>query len=47
MFFKVLLATYHHIKWMISEKCCRKLKYETVRIEHLRNFWRDSYKEYQ
>ena len=46
MFFKVLLATYHHIKWMVSEKCCRKLKYETVRIEQLRNFWRDSYREY-
>ena len=46
MFFKVLFATFHQLKWMIFEKCCRKLKYETVRIEHLRAFWRDSYREY-
>jgi len=26
MFFKVLFATYHQIKWILFEKCCRKLK---------------------
>ncbi len=46
MFFKTLLAVYNQLKWMLFEKCCRKLKYETVRIENLKAFWRESYREY-
>jgi chitin synthase len=31
MFLKVLFAVYHQLKWILFEKCCRKLKVETVR----------------
>jgi hypothetical protein len=47
MFIKVSLATYHQLKWIFFEKCCRKLKYESVRIEYLKKFWQESYKEYK
>jgi len=33
MFIKVLLASFHQLKWMITEKCCRKLKNETTRMK--------------
>jgi chitin synthase len=46
MFIKVVLATYHQIKWLFFVKCCRKLKIETTRNEQLKKFWRDSYQEY-
>lgn len=47
MFFKVLFATYHQLKWMLTEKCCRKLKVEQVRVAQLDNYWKDSFKEYR
>lgn len=46
MFFKVVLATYHQLKWMLTEKCCRKLKYEAVRIEQLKKFWTENFKDF-
>lgn len=45
MLVKVIFATYHQLKWMLTEKCCRKLKIEQVRIAQLDNFWKESYKE--
>lgn len=42
MLVKVILATYHQLKWMLTEKCCRRLKVENVRIDQLQKFWRDS-----
>jgi len=35
MLIKVIFATYHQLKWMLTEKCCRKLKVEQVRIAQL------------
>lgn len=45
MLIKVVLATYNQLKWMLTEKCCRKLKVEQVRIAQLDSFWNESYKE--
>ena len=44
MFVKVILACYHQLKWMLFEKCCRKLKVEQVRVAQLDSFWNESYK---
>jgi hypothetical protein len=45
MFIKVVFATYHQLKWMLTEKCCRKLKVEQVRVAQLESYWRESFKE--
>jgi cellulose synthase/poly-beta-1,6-N-acetylglucosamine synthase-like glycosyltransferase len=36
IFFKVLLATIHHLNWALTERCCRKLKIEEGRIIRLK-----------
>lgn len=32
MLIKIVLSCFHQIKWMLTEKCCRKLKEEPIRI---------------
>ena len=46
LFFKILLAILHHLKWLFFEKCCRRIKYDKVRVDKLKSFWLDSYKTY-
>ena len=46
LFFKILLAVYHHLKWLLFEKCCRRIRYDQIRVERLKKFWSDSYKTY-
>lgn len=46
LFVKVLLAIVHHFKWLLFEKCCRKMKKDKFRIDRLRAFWEDSFRTY-
>jgi hypothetical protein len=43
LFIKVVLALFHHIKWMLTERCCRSVKKEPVRNEKLSEYWKDSF----
>ena len=47
LFFKMVLATIHHFKWLLFEKCCRKIKYDKFRVDKLRSFWQESYHTYR
>lgn len=47
LFIKILLATYHQLKWLFFEKCCRRMRYDGVRVERLRKFWKDNYLAYE
>ncbi len=40
LFIKVVLAVFHQLKWMLFEKCCRKMRYDKFRIDKLKNFWK-------
>lgn len=35
LFIKIILAVFHHIKWLLFEKCCRKIRYDKFRIDRL------------
>jgi hypothetical protein len=43
LFFKVLLAVWHQLKWMLFERCCRKIRYDKFRLDKLKQFWQESY----
>lgn len=43
LFVKIFLAVAHHMKWMLFEKCCRKIRYDKFRLDKLKKFWEESY----
>lgn len=46
LFIKVVLAAFHHIKWMIFERCCYKIKNDGFRVDKLKKFWEESFENY-
>ena len=46
-FIKILLASYHQLKWLFFERCCRRLRYDKGRVEKLKQFWSDNMKIYE
>lgn len=44
--FKVFFAVIHHIKWMLFEKCCRRMRYDKFRIDRLTEFWKEENKNF-
>ncbi len=46
LFIKVVLAIFHHLKWMIAEKSCRHLAVSKERTEAIEKFWANYYKKY-
>ena len=45
--FKVVLAVIHHLKWMLTERCCRSIPGEKMnRNVKLKEFWQQSYREF-
>ncbi len=42
LFFKILLATYHQLKWFFFEKCCRRMRYDKIRVDKIKVFWNEN-----
>ena len=46
LFVKIVLAVMHQLKWLLFERCCRRIRYDKVRVDNLRAFWKESYQTY-
>lgn len=43
LFFKIVLAVGHQIKWLLFDRCCTRIKYDKFRLDKLKKYWEESY----